>query len=93
MFDFNKVVNYKFSVYITSAQNSLQLFGYNGKLLMTASVALVDEKLGQNEIAIKDYAENAGVLDFLIKKNIVSEPVRTVQTGYVLVPICNILKK
>lgn len=51
----------------------------------------VDCELQENEIAIKDYSENDGVLNDLVKMGIVSEPVRFVQSGFVNIPICKLL--
>ena len=52
-----------------------------------ASVNLPDEDLKENEMAIKDYSENSGILDFLIDNKIVSAPVRWVNSSHVSIPI------
>ena len=58
---------------------------------MVASVNIPEEKIGKDEIIIKNYSENEGILDILIKANIISKPIRMVETGYVEVPVCKLL--
>ena len=53
-----------------------------------ASINIPDEKLANNEVAIKDFAENRGMLAALTAAGIVSEPLWFVDSGYVYVPIC-----
>ena len=45
----------------------------------------------KNEIAIKNYSENEGLLDILIEKKVISEPIREVVYGFVKIPICKLL--
>ena len=47
--------------------------------------------LPEGLVAIKDYSENEGVLEALVKGGIVSEPMHYFPTGYVQVPICKLL--
>lgn len=49
------------------------------------------EGLAENEVAIKNYSENAGMLDFLIKNEIVQPPYRNVNSGFVYIPICKLI--
>ena len=53
-----------------------------------ATVNLPDVLLQPNEVLIKDYAENEGILQFLIDNNIVVPTKNGVQSGYVWVPVC-----
>ena len=53
-----------------------------------ATVNLSHVLLADNEVLIKDYSENEGMLDFLTKNNIVSFTPNGVQSGYVWVPVC-----
>ena len=66
----------------------------------TATVNLPDVDLDGDEVAIKDYSENAGMLDALIEAGVVSKPRRYEATcaaftssGFVTVPICQWLDK
>lgn len=63
----------------------------DGEPFAAMSVNVPDESLDPDEMAIKDYGENEGVLDFLIRNKIVSEPVRYVYSGFVRIPICKFL--
>lgn len=99
--EFNYVsfgANNKVKVEITeyaNGQNAILLTSYDSQFnyyepFLTASIAL-DVHPGGNKVYIKNYSENVGILDFLIKNNIVSEPLFTVQSGYVEIPVCEIL--
>jgi hypothetical protein len=62
-----------------------------GEELCTCSVNIPEYPLDEEDIIIKDYSENEGVLDDLITKGIVSEPIDWITSGHVLVPICKLL--
>lgn len=59
----------------------------------TATVNIPDEYCVVGEVFIKDYSENEGMLDFLIKNKIVEEPHRFVRSGYVRIPVCNLINQ
>ena len=46
---------------------------------------------GNNYTFIKDYSENEGMLDALVKAGIVSEPIEYYHTGYVTCPLVEVL--
>lgn len=48
--------------------------------------------LEEDEVAIKDYSENEGVLKMLFMAGYISEPLRLEQSGFVKVTICKLLK-
>lgn len=72
-----------------NGQLAIQMLDEQGLPYTVPTVALM-EPLNENELAIKDYSENTGMLDWMMKEGIVGEPVRYVQTGFVQVPICPI---
>jgi hypothetical protein len=43
--------------------------------------------LADNEVLVKDYSENEGMLDFLVKNNIVTPTPNGVQSGFVWLPV------
>lgn len=45
-------------------------------------------ELEENEVAVKNYSENAGILDLLIEEEIVWPPHRFIPSGYVIIPVC-----
>ena len=92
-----KRVNYKgyecnliTSRYFHGDRVALHLIDVNGEPVAVCSVNL-DDPLGENEIFIKDYSENEGMADFLVKEGIVELTGERVQTGYVSVPKCRLL--
>lgn len=59
-----------------------------GEPFMMCTVNIPD--LSYGEVAIKNYSENEGVLDFLIKEGIVEPPHRFASSGYVSLPVCKV---
>jgi len=57
----------------------------------TATVNIPEEDIEDDEVIIKDYSENEGMLDALMQAGVVSEPLRMVETGFVEVPVCKLL--
>lgn len=62
------------------------------ELFAVASVNL-ETKLPKGQIYIKDYGENEGILRELMEQGIVSEPLRYEPSGFVTIPVCNLLYK
>ena len=48
-------------------------------------------RLPPNLAAIKEYSENKGMLSSLMEQGIVSEPKSYVKSGYVIIPVCEII--
>ena len=46
--------------------------------------------LTETEVAIKNYSENEGVLNFLLDNEIIEAPHRFVQSGFVNIPVCRL---
>jgi hypothetical protein len=49
--------------------------------------------LGENEVAIKNYSENEGILQTLVNAGIVAAPHREMTNGFVTISICALLKE
>lgn len=64
-----------------------------GEPYATASVNLPDTNLDVDQVAIKDYSENEGMLNDLVAAGIVEDTGMTVPSGYVDIPIATLLKK
>lgn len=62
-----------------------------GEYYMDATVNLPEVELAEDEVAIKNYSENEGILETLIEAGVVSSPIRTVQSGWVTIPIVKVL--
>jgi len=56
-----------------------------------ATINIPELSLPSNQVVIKNYSENEGILEKLIAEGVVSEPINIVQTGFVTVPICRLL--
>lgn len=77
-----------------NGREALELVDSTDQLtVMKASLNIPDFMLDPDEIIIKDYSENEGVLDFLQSNGIVGPTVGMVNTGYVKCPFCKILKR
>lgn len=61
--------------------------------IATATVNLSDHTLATSEVAIKDYSENAGMLQALQAAGVVGKPLRYVRSGFAAIPVCKILKE
>lgn len=67
---------------------------YDSKDGMPYSTAttLIESELHPGEVAIKDWSENEGMLNFLVENSFVEKPHRFVEQGYVKVPICKLIQ-
>lgn len=63
----------------------------DGAPVAIATVNVPEYDLAADEVVIKSYSENIGVLDALINANIVRETGRFVNTGYISAPVCKLL--
>ena len=81
-------------VYVDRYENGqmhIQLIS-NEMPFATASVA-INYDLGKDEVAIKNYSENTGIVDALIEANIIRERVGSIFQGYVQIPIFKLSKE
>ena len=75
-----------------NGQISINLFDVeDGMPYAKATICLDDGILKDNEVAIKNYSENEGILETLIQNRIVEEPHAYIQSGFVKIPICKLL--
>lgn len=74
-----------------SGNTLIQLLDAEGMPYARATINIPTEELGDKEVFIKDYSENAGMLSALLEAGIVADTGRKVRTGYVEVPVCKIL--
>ena len=66
---------------------ALRLVEGTGEPLATATVWVPG--LADDEVAIKDYSENEGMLDLALRNGWVEPPHRFVPSGYVQIPVCH----
>jgi hypothetical protein len=71
--------------------NRIQLYDAEDGLPYAVATVNIDElNMVEGYVAVKDYSENEGMLQFLIDNDIVEPPVTHVESGYVKLPICKI---
>lgn len=68
----------------------LQLIDEQGYFYMTATTNIPDAELNDDEVLIKNYSENEGILEALEQSNIVKK-IGPVKTGFVSVMKCKLL--
>ena len=61
----------------------------DGMPIATASVNI--DGLDLDEVAIKNYSENEGMYDALLKAGVITPKHRNLSTGYVTVPVCKLI--
>lgn len=64
----------------------------DGETVMVATVNIPDAMIEKDELIIKNYSENEGVLEALQKEGIVGPIIKTVRTGFVTCPVVKKLK-
>ena len=62
-----------------------------GEPMAVATVNLPDEPVRDGYVFIKDYAENEGMYDALLAAGVISPAIKTVKSGFVLIPMCKYL--
>ncbi|NJO81802.1 MAG: hypothetical protein HC828_02845 [Blastochloris sp.] len=64
---------------------------HDGSPVAVATVHMPELNLAADEVVIKDYSENEGMLDALVASGIVSPPLREMPSGYVTLYVCRCL--
>lgn len=72
---------------------ALQLISLKGEPVARITVNVEDAKLNDDDVCIKDYSENAGMLDAMINAGVVAPPHREIAQGFVNIPVCRLLIK
>lgn len=71
-----------------NGRTSIWLFDERNNPYMKATVNIPDVVIDDDEVIIKNYAENEGILEVLINERIVFPTGRMVRTGYTECPVC-----
>lgn len=79
--------------YQNNDRTAMTLIDKHGDPCFVATVNLPDQKLADDEVFIKNYSENAGVLDALEAAGVVKATGKTVSTGHVEIPVAKLLVK
>ena len=79
--------------YYPNGNKSIKLMDTrDGLPVATATVNLEDVKLSANEVMVKDYSENKGMLRALRDSKVVENIVDVIQSGYVDIPVVTLSK-
>jgi hypothetical protein len=77
----------------SNGRTALELIGSEDKeTVMVATVNIPDAQIEKDELIIKNYSENEGVLEALQKAGIIGPILRNVRTGFVTCPVVKRLK-
>lgn len=72
----------------------IELFDEDDGFPFARATANVTEwQPGEDEILIKNYSENEGLLDWLVSNGIVEDTLRTHRSGFIFLNICKLLVK
>lgn len=58
-----------------------------------ATINLPDEDIEADEVIIKDYSENEGIYEMMLKAGHIGPEIRTVYSGFISAPVCKLLLK
>jgi hypothetical protein len=62
-----------------------------GEAIATCTVNLPNSPMGENITAIKNYSENKGMLEWLVKEGIVRDTGNYVSSGFINAPLVEVL--
>ena len=91
-----KTLYLDWGVYASNNQTSLTLMWFDDEMgmlvpYMTVTKNIEHVELEEDEIIVKNYSENEGILPVLIKAGIIAKPHETVSSGYVKLNICQLI--
>ena len=64
---------------------------YPEEVYAIATVNIPEESIAKDEVIIKNYSENEGMLDSLAIAGIITFPSRYIKTGFVECPVCKLI--
>lgn len=76
--------------YAQSGQIAICLVEEDGCPLATATCSIKGAELEWGEVIIKDWSENNGMVDALVKAGVVEPSHRQIQTGFVQAKVCRL---
>jgi hypothetical protein len=90
----NIVVRLVWSTYRSNNRSALELVDpRTGEPFTTATVNLPGVQLADDEIILKDYSENEGMLRSLVDAGVVQDMGRRERTGFVTCPVVRVLRR
>ncbi len=90
--NFSEKIKIKYSVYVKSKQNCIQLIDSSGSVFITASRSVDGlTEIGKKSVLIKNTGECVGVLENLIKNGIVKDSGIKIRSGFYNLNLCQII--
>jgi hypothetical protein len=86
------VCRVRFNRYTGNDRLAIQLVTEAGEPLLTATVNVPCYPLEDNEVLIKSYAENAGVLECLSEACVIAPTGITLEVGHAIAHVCRFLR-
>ncbi len=81
-----------FEKYLSTDRTAITLITQEGEQWCTASVNVPDVHLDKDEVIIKNYSENEGILEALVESGYIEPTNRTAQVGRVTCRICKVIE-
>lgn len=66
---------------------------YEGEPITTATCNISCMPLREDEVLIKNYSENEGMVEALFKARVIKWPKRWVESGFVKIPVCELAER
>lgn len=85
----NEKVKCFLSKYNEPMNNAIFMMNDKDERVAVCSTNL-DFELSKNEVFIKNYSENEGMLQFLVQNNVVKIPTKCINSEYAMIPICEL---
>lgn len=82
--------NGKTALELVAAEDDEENDVFKGEPIATATIN-IPVILEHDEVLIKNYSENEGMLEALVDAGVVKPTGRVIQTGFVEVPVCKLL--
>ena len=82
------------SRYVDNDRLAIMLYDYEThEMIAKSTVNVPEEELNKDEVVIKNYSENEGMLVALRNAGIVEGVVREIRLGFVTTPVCKLNSK
>jgi len=72
-------------------QNAMYLRTLEGEPQMTITKNVEHLELEEDEVVIKDYSENEGIMAILIRRGIIAKPHEKIKSGHDILHICQLI--
>lgn len=69
----------------------IQIYDSSDGTPYATATSRIESDLQEGEVAIKNWSENEGILEFLTEYKFIEKPHRFVEQGFVRVPICKLI--